>query len=101
MGYYISLNGGYHEGDLQWGDMSVPQRPTPTCTWTAGAWVDMGPSIAQQRAAILIQLQQLDSDSMRPLRAVSAGTALDTDTQKIAALESQALALRVQLSALN
>ena len=55
---------------------------------------------ARQRA-ILDRLQAIDAESTRPLRAVQSGAATQADTDKLAALEAEAAALRFELAALN
>ncbi len=55
---------------------------------------------ARQRA-ILDRLQAIDTESTRPLRAVQSGAATQADTDKLAALEAEASALRLELAALN
>ncbi len=46
------------------------------------------------------RLTQIDLDSVRPLRAVTAGTANDFDKQKLAKLDTEANELRNELKAL-
>ena len=50
---------------------------------------------------ILRRLGEIDSESIRPLRAVSAETATDEDTQKLSGLEAEAQALREELAVLG
>jgi uncharacterized protein (DUF2062 family) len=38
MGYYITPPASYHEGDAQYGDIVVPQRPDSTYIWNGSAW---------------------------------------------------------------
>lgn len=45
-------------------------------------------------------LTQIDMDSVRPLRAVAAGTATDFDLQKLAELDAEAAVLRDELRGL-
>lgn len=52
---------------------------------------------AETNAPLLAQLDALDAKSVRPLRAVLAGTATDEDRAKLAAIEAQAAALRGRL----
>jgi hypothetical protein len=53
-------------------------------------------AIAQLKA----QLAALDATAVRPLRAVVAGTATDTDKARLMAMETQAQALRGQIQQL-
>jgi hypothetical protein len=39
MGYFVSRDNSYHEGDEQSGDTSVPQRPDSTYDWDGTKWV--------------------------------------------------------------
>lgn len=53
---------------------------------------------AQQAIAqIKARLREIDSESARPLRAIAAGSATEEDTAKLAALDAEAVALRVEL----
>lgn len=60
---------------------------------------------AQQNAVraeeIRARLMQIDSESIRPLRAVTAGTATEFDAKKLASLESEAAKLREELGELE
>jgi hypothetical protein len=55
---------------------------------------------AERRAEIISRLSAIDTESVRPLRAVADGTATDFDRQKLAALEAEAAELRTELTAL-
>lgn len=60
------------------------------------------PSAAEIRAGeIRARLAAIDADSVRPLRAVVAGTASAFDTDKLAALDVEAAALRAELAGLG
>ena len=50
-------------------------------------------------AEIKTRLLEIDSESIRPLRAVAAGTATEFDTNKLTALETERAALVVELVA--
>lgn len=68
------------------------------------AWVDAGGVPTQEPPTrhedmILAQLDALDAKSIRPLRALLAGTGTDEDRAKLAAIEAQAQALRVKTAA--
>lgn len=52
-------------------------------------------------AEIKTRLLEIDSESIRPLRAIAAGTATEFDTNKLTALETERAALVVELVALN
>ena len=62
--------------------------------------------IAQRMAAerteeILRRLDEIDSESIRPLRAKSDGTATDEDRSRLSGLEAEAQALREELAMLK
>lgn len=103
MAYWWSTAGQYYyTGDQADGaDPEVPERPTITSIWVGDHWYDPGPSIETQKATIIQQLKDIDALSIRPLRAVSAGTQLDADVSILADLESQAATLRAQYAALG
>lgn len=46
---------------------------------------------------ILAELDRLDLQAVRPLRAIAAGTATETDRKKLAEIEEQAAQLRQEL----
>lgn len=56
---------------------------------------------AQRIAEIKTRLSQIDSESIRPLRAIAAGTASQFDTDKLTALETERGELVAELVALN
>lgn len=53
-----------------------------------------------RRAAVMRELDAIDMQSIRPVRAKQAGTATAEDEAKIAALEAQAQTLRIELAGL-
>lgn len=56
----------------------------------------------QQRIGeIKQQLNELDAQAVRPLRAIAAGTATDADTDKLRETEAQAEVLRAELAELE
>ena len=78
---------------------------TQGCYYRNGKWevenVDTAKFEKEQRKTeILARLQEIDSESLRPLRAISQGTATDFDTGKLKSLESEAAALRTELAGL-
>lgn len=54
----------------------------------------------QKIAEIKARLSVIDSESVRPLRAVANGEATKYDTEKLAALDAEAAQLRAELAAL-
>ena len=58
-------------------------------------------ALAEKRVAeIYTRLSEIDVESVRPIRAVTAGTATAFDTDKLAALDTEAEALRLELASL-
>jgi hypothetical protein len=52
MGYFISAQGAYYEGDrLSSSDLSVPQRPTSDYTWNGAQWLAPDPVALQDTRA--------------------------------------------------
>ena len=47
---------------------------------------------------ILAELDHLDLQAVRPLRAIAAGTATETDRQKLTEIEEQVAQLRQELA---
>lgn len=58
------------------------------------------PDTTARAEEIRARLTQIDIDSVRPLRAIAAGAATDYDRDKLAALDAEADALRLELSSL-
>lgn len=52
----------------------------------------------QRRAALVERLAAVDLASVRPLRAVAAGTATDVDRERLATLDAEAATLRAELA---
>lgn len=81
--------------------------------WTAvedenGALIDIvevpftQEDLAQQRVdEIKRQLNELDAQAIRPLRAILTGMSTDDDTDKLREIEEQAAALRAELAELE
>lgn len=69
-------------------------------------WSDTDPEptpeqqTAQRRIEILRELDAIDTQSVRPLRAKLAGTATAEDEARLASLEAQAQTLRAELAGL-
>lgn len=53
--------------------------------------------IENKQAEILAKLEALDSQAVRPLRAIVAGTATDVDRQKLTEIEAEAKKLRKEI----
>lgn len=87
------LNGQPHTikdyGPLPEGWSTTPLEPTPE------------EQAAQRRAQIMAQLAEIDAASVRPLRALVRGEAVQADTDKLAALDAEAEKLRAELAALE
>ena len=56
------------------------------------------PPIISRTDVILRRLEQIDQESIRPLRAITSNTKTSKDILKIESLESEAANLRVELS---
>lgn len=56
---------------------------------------------ATRRAEILARLAQIDAASVRPLRAIVQGEAVQEDRDKLAVLDAEAEELRAELAALD
>lgn len=56
---------------------------------------------AQRRTEILARLDQIDAESVRPLRAHIAGSATSADDDKLKSLDAEAETLRKELAALT
>lgn len=54
--------------------------------------------IEDRHRVILAELDHLDLQAVRPLRAIAAGTAIETDRKKLAEIEEQAAQLRQELA---
>jgi hypothetical protein len=54
----------------------------------------------QRRAEILARLNEIDAASIRPLRAIAEGTAVEADHAKLAELDAEAAELRTELAGL-
>lgn len=54
--------------------------------------------IEDKHRVILAELGRLDLQAVRPLRAIAAGTATDTDRQKLTEIEEQVAQLRQELA---
>jgi hypothetical protein len=55
----------------------------------------------ERRAAILARLTEIDTASVRPLRAIAQGDAVQADHDRLAALDAEASGLREELTALQ
>lgn len=77
--------------------------PKPTWEALEEAWVALSNAAAvkERLSAIDARLAELDAASMRPLRAIVDGSATDFDKNKLKELESQAEALRQELSEIS
>ncbi|MDR1311090.1 MAG: hypothetical protein LBK01_04340 [Burkholderiaceae bacterium] len=68
----------------------APKPPPPTSEQLA----------AQRREEILSRLATIDTESIRPLRAIAEGTVEDFDREKLSALDAEAATLRAELASL-
>lgn len=57
---YIDIQGNYHDGDMQYGDVEVEQRPSPDHKWSNGQWVkDKPKQIAALNAEYDARIKEL------------------------------------------
>lgn len=54
--------------------------------------------LEDRHSVILAELDRLDLQAVRPLRAIAAGTATETDRQKLTEIEEQVAQLRKELA---
>lgn len=74
------------------------------------AWLNTGGTIQEPRvvglppvprkAEIINRLDRIDVESVRPLRAIAEGTAIQADRDKLTSLEAEAASLRAELATL-
>ena len=76
-------------GPLPQGWSTTPPEPSPE------------DQAAQRRARIMARLAEIDAASVRPLRALVRGEAVQADTDKLATLDAEAEELRAELAALE
>ena len=89
MDYYIDKDGNIYTGDLQPGDrLATPEE----------VYAHQNPPRTAQQ--IHSELDALDNQAVRPLRAIANGTATNFDIQKLSELEMQAALLRAELATL-
>lgn len=62
----------------------------------SGVPVDAVP-IVDRRGEIISELEKLDLKAVRPLRAIAAGTATESDRRMLSEIEEQAVKLREEL----
>lgn len=60
--------------------------------------IQVVPIEEDRHRVILAELGRLDLQAVRPLRAIAAGTATETDRKKLAEIEEQAAQLRQELA---
>lgn len=77
-------------------------EPGKHCKWDGSAWiVDQTLADAERALEIHARLAQIDSESVRPLRAINAGTQTQFDTDRLAELDAEAEQLRQELASLQ
>ena len=83
-------------------NMTVPNDPSNRDYVVVQKWIDDGGVVEQKPAPTeaelaLVRLQEIDRLSIRPLRAVSAGTDTQEDRDYLTTLEQEAITLRTKL----
>lgn len=86
----------------------LPQSDVETvikCHELLAVWVvdkagptKVDPAPSKRPAEIAARLTQIDAESVRPLRAKVAGTAIENDESRLKALDAEAASLRVELA---
>lgn len=70
-------------------------------TDSEGNLIDVEAISSDRTTEIKHELSQLDLATVRPLRAITAGTATDEDRERLAELEQQAATLRAELAGIT
>ena len=83
-------------------NMTVPNDPSNRDYVVVQKWIDDGgviePKLVITESELaLVRLQEIDRLSIRPLRAVSAGTDTQEDRDFLATLEQEAITLRSKI----
>ena len=81
-----------------WNGESVVERPGEEIAADTAALLN-SPEVRAKEIKIL--LAELDSQAIRPLRAILTGTPSDEDKNKLSEIEAQAVALRAELAVLE
>ena len=63
--------------------------------------LSQGDIAANRKSEILARLAEIDRESIRPLRAIADGNAVQADKDKLAALDTEAAGLREELAGLG
>ncbi len=90
-------HGPHTEGQIAITQWNLPD-PQPTQSQLDAAYIQLAK--ADRCAAIQRELDAIDLQSVRPLRAKLAGTATADDEARLASLEAQAQTLRTELAGL-
>jgi hypothetical protein len=94
-----------HRGESGWVDgepFTVADIGPYPSGWSATPPASTPEEIAAQRQIeILARLSQIDSESVRPLRAIANGDGTDFDRDKLTSLDTEADSLRAELSELE
>ena len=105
MKYFVDSQGRYLGGWMEnppAGSIEVPFPPDDARRlWLGDQWGEIPVTTAARAAEILVELAAIDAASARPLRAILVGSATDDDRARLAELDEQAAALRLELAALE
>jgi hypothetical protein len=82
-----------------WSSGLTPMDPATAQEFVAKAEHDVAAAVRLEQ--IDARLAAIDAEALRPLRAVVTGAATQFDTDKLAALESEAAALRLERSGIH
>jgi len=90
----LSLEDGEIISDNQ---LTKVEKPSDYHVWNSSEWVY---SSELRKSEIYTELDSIDTQTVRPLRAILSGLGTDWDKAKLAELETQAKKLRTELASL-
>jgi len=103
--YHVPNEGGWVDGTepVQWADVNAYALANPDMVEMEQPPAPPSPAelAEMRRAEIQVELDAIDRQSVRPLRAIAKGVATQEDTAKLAALEARAEELRAEYNALK
>lgn len=73
--YWFGSAMGYHGGDPLPGDVQIPQRPDPSCTWDGAEWSAPLPPPAPQATVAALQAALIAANVLTPQQIAAQVTA--------------------------